>query len=205
METVALGTCFICTSKTSRMNEGGRKDRTCTPRRKLWKRKGSLTLGSPFTGREISWDCKIWVLEESRTASMWQAGQRDRSAGSPGQLCTPQPKSLIYCCTRGLRCRNSVFCRQTRGEDWGLLPADTRTWSGPQFGVQRTEPESAIKASLLTHARREGRVPTSASRSVCSVDTALLPAALGALEPAGCPHVEVGLKSEPVPRGCLSL
>ena len=44
--------------RVSRMDEGGRKDRTCTPRRKLWKRKGSLILGSPFTGREISWDCE---------------------------------------------------------------------------------------------------------------------------------------------------
>lgn len=62
------------------------------------------------------------------------------------------------------------------------------------------------RTDSFTHVRREGRVSTiSASRSVCSGDTALLPATLGALEPAGCPHMEAGLESEPVPRGCLSL
>lgn len=100
--------------RASRMNEGGSKDRTCTPGRKRWKRKGSLTLGSLFTGREISWTAKESQRLRGGQNSRLVAGRTERrtSRRSWPPRCTPQPKSRIYWCTQGLRCGNSGISRQ---------------------------------------------------------------------------------------------
>lgn len=152
------------------MDEGEeRTGRTCT-RRKLRKRKGSLILGSPFTGRDPVWTAKEFQrLRGGKTASVWQAGQRERPAGSPGHL-TASPTQVTHLLLHmGAEVQKLRLQQTDWREDWGLQPADTRMWSGPQFGVQRTELESAIERTRSHTCEERGRVPTiSASRSVCS-------------------------------------
>lgn len=115
--------------RASRMLKKGKKrtGRTCTPRRKLRKRKGSLILGSPSLAGRSVWTARRSFRGLGRVKQP-ACGRQDRESDSRQSWpphCTPQPKSHIYCCTWGLRCRNSGFSRQTGGEDWGLQPADT--------------------------------------------------------------------------------
>ena len=68
------------------------------------------------------------------------------------------------------------------------------------------EPGSAIEAPLLTSVL-EGRAgpATAASFSPAHRGSGFASTSSGCLQvPVGCPLVEVGLKSEPIPRGCVT-
>ena len=56
-----------------------KQDKTCVAERELKRKKGSRTLGSILTRREVPWDGKgaSEAKEESATTGLWQAGQRE--------------------------------------------------------------------------------------------------------------------------------
>ena len=56
-----------------------KQDKTCAAGREVKKKKGSRTLGSILTRREVTWDRKgaSEAKEERATTGLWQAGQRE--------------------------------------------------------------------------------------------------------------------------------
>ena len=67
------------------------QDGTCAPGRELWKRKGSCTLGSPLTSREIVWDRRRASEPQRRTQQPeWRENCTD------GQCCHAALPSLRH-------------------------------------------------------------------------------------------------------------
>lgn len=58
-----------------------KQDKTCPAEKELKRKKGSCTLGSILTRREVPWDRKgaSEAKEVSATTGLWQAGQRETS------------------------------------------------------------------------------------------------------------------------------
>ena len=102
-------------------------DRACDPGRKLWKRKGSLTLGSPFTGREISWDRKgaseAWRRRQQQVSSR-QNRERLAQRICATLLLFPAQEACLRV-RAGAGCWNLGFREQTWGENCGWLHEDS--------------------------------------------------------------------------------
>ena len=127
----------------------------------LWKRKGSLTLGTPSpagrstgTYRELHRlraECNPWLVA-GRT-------ERDQHRRSWLPCCTSQPETHTYYCTGGLgaetwasvdrpRERTGVGCSETAQRAWSVVWATSGC-------VCRMEPRSTTEAPLSTCVKSE--------------------------------------------------
>ena len=71
------------------------RDGTCTPRRKLERRKGPPTVGSPFSGGDLSWDTG-GASEARRRARRPVGGSQNRERAARRfrpTACGPQPET----------------------------------------------------------------------------------------------------------------
>ena len=76
-----------------------KQDKTCVAERELKRKKGSRTLGSILTRREVPWDGKgaSEAKEESAKTGLWQAGQRETC--KDGRCHNPVHPSLSHVST----------------------------------------------------------------------------------------------------------
>ena len=113
---------------------------------------------------------------------------------------------LLVCTVAG--CGNSSFSGQTRGEDliWlhGDSPKGLECGQAATGDVCRTEPRSAIGAPLSMHVKGEWLVPPQQPQHAQSRRGSTTRSSESTQALAVCPHVEVGLKSEPIPHGCTT-
>ena len=130
------------------------------------------------------------VSEEKAAIGLQQAEQRDQHRGSCPPPCTPQPRTCIHGVHGGwvLKAWASV---DSPGERTGLCCTETvwRRWSVVWAAIgsrHRTDPGSAIGATLLMGAKRGGALHSSLVLSTSLAGTAPLLWVLGA-----CKHQRV--------------
>ena len=191
------------------MKKGGKRDHygTCVPRKELWKRKSSLTLRSLFTGKEISWAERQPQRLRQECSNQLAAGrmERDLHRWSVSPCCAPQPKMHVCWCAEELSAETQASGDRPGGRT-GVGCAEP-AWRGYSVGQTASrgcfQKEPRSEALLLTGTQRQGQEPRH-SRLTLGVLTAggLCFYKFGNMQvPEGGPHMEAGLKSEPVPRG----
>lgn len=172
----------------------------------LWKRKGFLTLGTPFSSGRIAMTEREFQRLWGEYSSWFAAGstERDQHRGSWPPCCTPQPEMHICWCMWGLGAktqalvdrpgeRSVVGCVETPWRGWRMVQTEP-------MGVCRTESEFAIEAPLLMCAKW-GVGPHHSSHSWCAHKGTTPPLwTLGVLKCWWVAHTqEVRLKSESTP------
>ncbi|KAB1273595.1 hypothetical protein Cadr_000011616 [Camelus dromedarius] len=148
--------------------------------KKLWKRKVSLTLGSPFTSGEIS-------LDRKGASEAWRRAQQLRETDTED----PQPEPGACCCRQRLVLKPELW-RTDPGRELGLAAV---VWAG--VGRVCSRAQVYHKKPHCWCARMEGQDPIiEASFSACSQ-----PGQLHLLKsepiPMGNRTAALGLKSEP--------
>ena len=116
------------------------------------------------------------VSEENAATGLQQAEQRDQHRGSCPPPWAPQSRTCIHWCAWGLSAGNLGFSGQTWGKDWALLHRDSLKALECALSCNqkqsRTDPGSAIGATLLMGAKRGGALHSSLVLSMSLAGTA---------------------------------